>query len=389
MSEYQYYEFQALDRTLTAEEQAALREISSRAKITSSSLTNVYSFGDFGGNPLKLMQTYFDVHVYYADYGVRRLMLRLPKGAVDRKAVAAFDNDQFFEAHRGDYGTVLVFNLANEDGEFWDAHDDVDRRCTELAPLRAELIAGDFRTLYLGWLAAVAYCGPENLKHDKGEEPPLPPGLKTLTEAQKTFCDFFMIDDALLEAAAEASPPRAEAAAPNWAEWLKGIPAGTKDAWLARLLSGERDAPLRAEAVELRRKQTASSAPSAKAAAPRRSCAALAQAWERWIEELERRETAKKAARKAAADKKAAAEQEKRLKALAPREEAAWDEAEKLVVLGKTVNYLEAIQLLQDLLALAARGGRSAAAKARFEALKVKYKSRAAFLKRLKEAGLA
>ena len=41
MSEYQYYEFQAIDRPLTQGEIAELRKLSSRASITPSRLHNV------------------------------------------------------------------------------------------------------------------------------------------------------------------------------------------------------------------------------------------------------------------------------------------------------------------------------------------------------------
>ena len=43
MSEFQYYEFLAVDRPLTAEQMAELRSISSRAEITPTRLTNAYS----------------------------------------------------------------------------------------------------------------------------------------------------------------------------------------------------------------------------------------------------------------------------------------------------------------------------------------------------------
>ena len=78
MSEYQYYEFQALDRPLDERALAALRSISSRARITPTSLVNVYHFGDFKGDPGRLMAQYFDAHLYVANWGTRRLMLRLP-----------------------------------------------------------------------------------------------------------------------------------------------------------------------------------------------------------------------------------------------------------------------------------------------------------------------
>src|SRR5438105_15755933 len=78
MSEYQYYEFQAIDRPLDERAMAALRSITSRADITPTSLVNVYHFGDFKGNPDRLMDQYFDAHLYVANGGTRRLMRRLP-----------------------------------------------------------------------------------------------------------------------------------------------------------------------------------------------------------------------------------------------------------------------------------------------------------------------
>ena len=46
MSEYQYYEFQAIDKPLSQKDQEMLRDISSRAQITSTSFVNEYNYGD-------------------------------------------------------------------------------------------------------------------------------------------------------------------------------------------------------------------------------------------------------------------------------------------------------------------------------------------------------
>jgi hypothetical protein len=80
MSEYQYYEFQAIDRRLDRAAQDALRSISSRARITATSFTNHYEWGNFKSNPRKFMERWFDLHLYLANWGTRRLMIRLPKG---------------------------------------------------------------------------------------------------------------------------------------------------------------------------------------------------------------------------------------------------------------------------------------------------------------------
>ena len=47
MSEYQYYEFQAIDRPLDEADRRALRAISTRARITATSFTNTYEWGDY------------------------------------------------------------------------------------------------------------------------------------------------------------------------------------------------------------------------------------------------------------------------------------------------------------------------------------------------------
>jgi hypothetical protein len=48
MSEYQYYEFLAIDRPLKTGEMAELQALSTRATITPISFTNEYHWGDFG-----------------------------------------------------------------------------------------------------------------------------------------------------------------------------------------------------------------------------------------------------------------------------------------------------------------------------------------------------
>ena len=55
MSEYQYYEFQAIDEPLDQKAMAELRAMSSRARITPTSFVNTYNWGNFRGDPYHLM----------------------------------------------------------------------------------------------------------------------------------------------------------------------------------------------------------------------------------------------------------------------------------------------------------------------------------------------
>ncbi len=63
MSEYQYYEFQAIDRPLDASARQALRTLSTRARITATSFTNSYEWGNFKGEPETLMDKWFEAEI--------------------------------------------------------------------------------------------------------------------------------------------------------------------------------------------------------------------------------------------------------------------------------------------------------------------------------------
>ena len=90
MSEYQYYELRCDDRPLSAKQMEQLRKISSRAQITPSSFVNVYNYGDFRGDPNKLIDKYFDAFLYLANWGTRWLMLHVPRKLLSPETAAAF-----------------------------------------------------------------------------------------------------------------------------------------------------------------------------------------------------------------------------------------------------------------------------------------------------------
>jgi hypothetical protein len=60
MSEYQYYEFQTIDRPLIKAEQQAVSLLSSRVQLSSTRAIFTYSYGDFRGDPKELLVQYFD-----------------------------------------------------------------------------------------------------------------------------------------------------------------------------------------------------------------------------------------------------------------------------------------------------------------------------------------
>ena len=91
MSEYQYYEFQAIDRAAQRGGQVGpAKPVDAGADHSHKFHLNHYNWSDFKGNPRQLMERWFDLHLYLADWGTRRLMIRLPKRLVDRSRLNAF-----------------------------------------------------------------------------------------------------------------------------------------------------------------------------------------------------------------------------------------------------------------------------------------------------------
>ncbi len=172
-----------------------MRAISSRARITATSFTNSYQWGDFKGDPVALMAHWFDLHLYAANWGTRRLMIRLPARLVDRRrfatVLAPLEDAALLVA-----GEHVILDVTRQEVED-DADDDGSGWLAGLAPLRADLLAGDLRLLYLLWLIAVEQ---EAVADDAPE--PLP-GLGPLTAPLEAFADFFALDPDLLAAAAE------------------------------------------------------------------------------------------------------------------------------------------------------------------------------------------
>src|SRR5687768_745097 len=109
MSEYQYYEFQAVDRPLTDEEMGELRAVSTRAHITPTQFVNSYQWGNLKGSPQRWMERYFDAFLYLANWGSRELMLRLPADALDAATAQGYcRGDGASAREHGDF-VVLSF----------------------------------------------------------------------------------------------------------------------------------------------------------------------------------------------------------------------------------------------------------------------------------------
>jgi hypothetical protein len=381
MSEYQYYEFRAIDRPLTQQQIAELRSLSSRAEIDAHSFVNEYSYGVFRGNPDKLMQQYFDAHLYVANWGTNTVAFRLPRSLVDVTAFKPYFDGEFNELTVKDDYVVAFFRSELEGGEGWIEGSGM---IEDLLPLREELLAGDLRALYIAWLSAVTAEYRVEDDAEKVWEPPVPPGLQSLSAAQKAFADFMRVDVDLLAAAAEQSTKSVAGVvldAKELAAWLAREPAKRKDNWLLHLLTEEGIGPRR---EILRDFQRAHQEPTAPVQGKRRT---LAELEERAKHQEEVREAAAASARAAEKARKAA-ERARYLDGLAGQEKKLWRTAEAAIETKKASGYDEAIILLKDLRDLAERQGKLDALQKRLATLRSQHVSKTAFVRRMRESGL-
>ncbi|MFC6093674.1 hypothetical protein, partial [Saccharothrix lopnurensis] len=355
MSEYQYYEFAALDRPLDAKAQAEVRALSTRARITATSFVNEYEWGDFRGDPNRLVERHYDAHLYLADWGTRRLLLRLPRTLLDLDAVEPYLVDEQVEAWTTN--THLVLDLRNHD-ETGDWDYEPQGALSAIVGVRTELAANDHRALYLAWLAGYGTWERDEEAFDRDAdntpEPPVPAGLHALTAAQRALADFLRLDDDLLAVAAEASPPLNESTddLEQLATWVKALPGTEKDHLLVRVVQ-DQAATVRMELLRRFRDRT-----TQPAAPPHRTVGELLDETARRRIERQQRNEAERAKEKPSREREQALAHKQHLDELAQDEQPAWARIDALIATRKPAEYDAAVALLADLRALAHRDNR-------------------------------
>jgi len=379
MSEYQYYEFLTLDQPLMANEMQQLRAFSTRARITPTSFVNEYNWGNFRGDVNRFMTKYFDAFVYLANWGTHVLQFRLPKASLDLSLARRYCPCDYARLRPAGKHIILKFLSEDEEGEWVDG----EGWMSSLAPLRADLMAGDLRCLYLGWLHCVGCDEVE----DGGIEPPVPPGLRELTAPLRALADFLRIDETLIEVAAEVSPPLAAErdSAEELRSWIQALPGPDKDSLLYRLAQ---ESPMAVQREILRQFRQARRPQPPVPEAGGRTVGELLSAWNRQTQEKQRRAAEKRAREKARKEKEAAAARQAYLDGLAQRAPQAWQQVEALIQTRQPKRYDEAVQLLRDLCDLADCQGKTAEARARLQVLRDAHTGKPSLLRRLDEAGL-
>lgn len=382
MSEYQYYEFQAIDRPLTKGQMDELRSYSTRARITRTSFINDYSWGRFKGDEDAWMEKYFDAFVYVANWGTQVFKLRLPSRLLDLKTAQEYCVGDSAYAWESRGNTIVSFVSEEEGGWNWVEHDGI---ISPALPVRAELARGDLRALYLGWLLCVQHGELD----DEDIEPVVPPGLEQLSESLESLVSFLRLDEDLLCAAAQASAAMGETQLSHdeVRAWVAGLPVAEKDNVLSTLITHE-DPTLVAELLQRFRKGREDAGRASNASAARRTVGELLQAAQARAEERRQAKARKRAEEAARREREAAAARAKYLDEIAGRQPQLWARIDSLIATKQPNRYDEAASLLTDLRDLAQRDGKEREFSTKLESIHAAHARKPSFLERLRKTGL-
>lgn len=331
MSEYQFVHFLAVDKPLTSEQLDFMNRQSTRANISPWEFTNEYHYGGFRGNAQEMLKQGYDLHLHFANFGIRKLMIRLPAGLpCDQSTFQSFLPDDGVHWHGDSEGKGGILEIWPEaDAGSFDVIYDVGELLPRIAPLREALMDGDLRLFYLTWLA---------FNYDEEQlEPPVPAGLAELTPALEAVADFYEVDGDLIAAAAERSPllPKSTGGDERIAGWVAKRSKEELRELVVQLL-GQSAAGVRAETRS--RARAESGTQTWPMAEPTRTRAELLEAASSIGERRERKaQQAEEAARR------------KRLAGIADDPQKLISNVEKLVELRSAANYEQAAKELLDL----------------------------------------
>jgi hypothetical protein len=379
MSEYQYYEFQTIDKPLSEKDIEDLGDLSSRARITSTSFVNEYNYGSFKGKPLNLVEKYFDAFLYVANWGTRWLMLKVPRNVIDVDLAAQYCTGESVVIHeKGDH---LIFEFTSEtedyeweEGEGW---------LSSLISLRSDIIGGDYRSLYLAWLYGAQM---DNMETDE-LEPPVPSNLVDLNGPLKSFANFMRIDTDLIAVAAEKSVSENRQTDPKALRaWIQYLSESEKNDILLRLI--EAPSPHLGTQLMQRFKQTLSGKGTSSSARERRTVEHLLESAESYAEDRKRKIAEQKAKERERKKRAEAIAREKYLDSLVGREKKMWIEIENLIETRQPTKYDEAVKLLKDLHDLNKKRNRVGIFREKLKIIRQNHIRKPSLLDRLRKAGL-
>lgn len=364
MSEYQYYEFQAIDRPLNEREQSVISEISSRVDLTPTRAAFTYNYSDFPRSAEKILAKYFDAMIYLTNWGARQLMFRFPKSLIETEQIQPYCFEDCISLSATGKYVILNIELHDEEGGEWI---EGGGWLPSLAMLRNDILQQDYRVLYLAWLKATAVEDSD----DASCEPPVPPGLGKLSGPLRNFAELFEIDKHLIKSAAKQSPSQSPGSDARLMQAVKKLSRKECDEFLLNLVHGEPHLSVR---LNKRLRELSGIQPESQK-----------QRTIKQIHETSDKEREKEQKRKA---QQAEAKRIQKLEELEHRETRVWEQVDSLIQKFQAKAYDDAVRHLAELRELAIHKGQEDAFQERMNQICSQYQRRSSLMKRLRGRGL-
>lgn len=257
MGHFQAYKFLAVDQPLSSAARKEVAALSSRSKVSSTSASFVYHYGDFKGDPEMVLIEHFDLYMYFSNFGERYLTLKFPKNTVDHWAIKDYEIDIWGHGiiiKNMSYCLLIQLEWNDEDGGGgWLEEDDYD--LADFIRIREAIIDGDYSALFLFWLKIASnktdfdeeeydddiYEDEEDdLEEGDIKTPPIPPKLAKSKHLLDAFINYLEIDKDLANAAILAAKSlKVKPQTINYENLLEQLSEVEKDMFLMQLLDGE------------------------------------------------------------------------------------------------------------------------------------------------------
>jgi len=365
MSEYQYYEFVALDGPVSDEGMQYARGCSTRAEVSRYRWRNEYNWGNFHGDPIKLLQ-YYDAHVYLTNWATFVFAIGVPSDGIDTGKIGPYLWDMQWASGlrltRNANRTVISWERVDEGGwcDCWDEESPLDA----LAGIREEILRGDMRALFIGWLAG--------LDSDEPPEaiPPIVPGMADLTTPQQELVERLQVDRDCLAAAAALSPDM-QSMTECADELIHELPPEEARHYLRRVAHGEGTQVMN----ELKRRAAVGCESTAARCGVETFFSKLSDLREtrlrRESEEREARQRAEEAARK------------RHLTAVMEHADRTWSELDSLMKTKKSAAYDDIAAILKELAAAYVHEARESEFRTKISTFQSKWSNRPAMMRRI------
>jgi len=335
MSEYQFYEFRAIDKPLSKEDKAEIGSWSSRTNPSNTGAIFTYSYGSFPKDVITVTEKYFDAMFSVSNWGTTRLIFKFPTSLLTTDRIRQYCSENGLEIIKKSDFILLDIGYSEEEGggnwiegEGW---------LSSVISLRNDIINEDYRCLYLIWLKDAISSFESDLGDSNSDdyEPQVPDGLNDLNDALQDFVDIFQINKDYITAAAENSKLQNPERPIDLALYLDELSKNEKQDYLKRLLNDE---PFLNIKLKTRLKEFLDKNETSLKKAPRRTIGEIMQK----AKEIKRE-------RKNKAKIESEEKQLKKLITLEGQEFKIWAKVSQLISEKNTKAYDEVILLLKDL----------------------------------------